>query len=315
MGFYDSPRYSTGYNALFDRIGILAESHMLKPYPDRVNATFQLMLATLAVLDRHGDKLVRERMAAKNLSASMDELGMNWRLDTSRVERIPWKGYGAVHEPSPVSGLPVLGYDRSKPTATTVPWMDTYRPSLIKQKPMGYLIPRAWREIGERLRAHGVDVVELPAATAYNVEADSIVEYKTTPQPSEGHYLHREIRCTTRVATHVAQIGDLYVRTGQVEDRFVMEALEPEGEDSYFAWGFFDAILQQKEWYNPYLFEPIAAELLAKDPELRADLAARRASDEVFAKDASAQLHFVFQRSPYADAAYRKYPVLRIVGH
>ncbi|MBK8497553.1 MAG: hypothetical protein IPL52_01740 [Flavobacteriales bacterium] len=314
VGFYDSPRYSTGYNALFDRIGILAESHMLKPYTDRVNATFQLMLATLAAMDRHADELARERVKAKDFSASMDEVGLNWRLDTTIVQQLPWKGYEAVHAASPVSGLPVLSYDQEKPASTKVPWMDTYRPAIVKQKPVGYLIPQAWSDIVDKLLAHGVQVTRLEAATAYNVEECTIAELKTGQQPSEGHYLHRDVMCTTIRRNHIAQAGDCYVRTGQVQDRFIMEALEPEGEDSYFAWGFFDAILQQKEWFNPYLFEPIAAGLLAGDPKLKAELDAKRTSDEAFAKDASAQLSFVFQRSPYADASYRRYPVLRVVG-
>src|SRR5690606_3992895 len=32
LGFYDSPRYSTGYAALFNCIGYVLETHMLKPF-------------------------------------------------------------------------------------------------------------------------------------------------------------------------------------------------------------------------------------------------------------------------------------------
>jgi len=35
---------------------------------------------------------------------------------------------------------------------------------------------------------------------------------------------------------------------------------EPQGEDSYFAWNFFDPILGQKEGCSDYAFEDIAAE-------------------------------------------------------
>ncbi|MBK6832444.1 MAG: hypothetical protein IPG92_17685 [Flavobacteriales bacterium] len=313
FGFHDSPRYSTGYNALFDRIGILAESHMLKPFADRVNATFQLLLATLAVMDRHGEELTRVRANAKRNTASMNEIGLNWRLDTTVVERIPWEGYETRYEPSAVSGRPRLRYDRSKPTNTKVPWKDTYRPSIIRQKPNGYLIPRAWSNIAMRLKAEGVEVTEVPTATAYSVEVDSIAEFKTVQQPYEGHYLHRDIRCTTSSTVYVAQPGDYYVRTGQATDRYIMETLEPEGEDSFFAWGFFDSVLQQKEWFSDYVFEDLAAELLKKDPALKAALEARRASDPAFAEDAWAQLYFVYQRSPYFEKSYRKYPILRVI--
>ena len=314
VGFYDSPRYSTGYNALSDRIGILAESHMLKPYGDRVNATFQLMLATLSVMDKYAEELKRTRLSAKSSSASSEEIGLNWRLDTTAVEQIPWKGYETLHEPSAVSGQPRLRYDRGKPVNTKVPWMDTYRPTIIKQKPKGYLIPRAWSDIAIRLKAQGVEVSEIPAATAYNVEVDSIADFKTTQQPYEGHYLHWDIHCATTITTHFAQPGDHYVRTGQVTDRYIMETLEPEGEDSFFAWGFFDSVLQQKEWFSDYVFEDIAAELLKNDPALKAALEEKRTADPAFAKDAWAQLYFVYQRSPYFEKSYRRYPILRVVG-
>ncbi len=314
VGFYDSPRYSTGYSALFDRIGILAESHMLKPYADRVNATFQLMLATLAVMNEHPEELLKVRAAAKKNTASMNELGLNWALDTTHVETLPWKGWTAERTTSEVTGLPRLHYDHTRPTDTMVPWRDTYKPSIIKHKPLGYLIPQAWSAIAERLEAQGVKAERLPTDRAFTVEVDSIAEFKTGQQPYEGHSLHREVRCVPARTKRTAMSGDILIRMGQVTDRLIMETLEPDGEDSYFAWGFFDSALQQKEWFSDYVFEDIAAELLRKDPALKAGLEAKRAADPVFAKDAWAQLYFVYQRSPYFEPSFRKYPVLRVIG-
>ena len=315
VGFYDSPRYSTGYNALFDRIGILAESHMLKPYADRVNATFQLMLATLAAMNEHPEELRKARTAAKKHTASMDEIGLNWVLDTTHVEPLPWKGWAAEHTTSELTGLPRIRYDHTRPTDTKVPWRDHYAPSLIKRKPLGYIIPQAWAAaIVQRLEINGVKVEHLDRERSFTVEVDSIAEFKTGQQPYEGHHLNRDIRCSSQRGEHSAVAGDYLVRTGQVTDRLIMETLEPEGEDSYFAWGFFDSVLQQKEWFSDYVFEDIAAELLRKDPALKSALEAKRIADPAFAKDAWAQLYFVYQRSPYFEPSFRKYPVLRVVG-
>ena len=315
VGFYDCPRYSTGFNALFDRIGILAESHMLKPYADRVNATFQLMLATLAAMNEHPEELRRARSAAKKNTASMHEIGLNWVLDTTHVEQLPWKGWAAEHKTSEVTGLPRIHYDHARPTDTMVPWRDKYNPSLIKRKPVGYIIPQAWAAaIVQRLKTNGVTVERLDRERSFTVEVDSIAEFKTGQQPYEGHYLHRDIRCSTRRTKHTAVAGDYLVRTGQVTDRLIIETLEPEGEDSYFAWGFFDSVLQQKEWFSDYVFEDIAADLLMTDPSLKAAFERRRASDPEFAKDAWAQLFFVYQRSPYFESSFRTYPVLRVIG-
>ncbi|MFM2016997.1 MAG: hypothetical protein RL007_653, partial [Bacteroidota bacterium] len=42
VGFLESPRFATGYAALFNCIGFVPETHMLKPFSDRVWATFDL---------------------------------------------------------------------------------------------------------------------------------------------------------------------------------------------------------------------------------------------------------------------------------
>ena len=53
----------------------------------------------------------------------------------------------------------------------------------------------------------------------------------------------------------------------QVANRFLMEVLEPQSDDSYFAWNYFDAILGMKEGYSDYVFEDRAAEFLKTTPK------------------------------------------------
>jgi hypothetical protein len=43
--------------------------------------------------------------------------------------------------------------------------------------------------------------------------------------------------------------GDYLIELNQPANRYIVETLEPHATDSYFNWGFFDAILQQKEWF------------------------------------------------------------------
>ncbi len=156
QGFNDGPRYSSGHAALMDRIGIVSEAHVLKPFADRVNATFQLLLGTLAVMDQYPEDLRAARSAAKQSTAQTARLGLNWRLDTAVVEQLPWKGYQAMSGTSKVTGLPRLWYDRNRPTDILVPWRDTYKPAWLVQKPKAYIVPGQWRAVIERLLLNGV---------------------------------------------------------------------------------------------------------------------------------------------------------------
>jgi len=310
--FHDAPRYSTGYNALFDRIGILAESHMLKPYADRVNATFQLMLATLAVMDRHPDELRTARTRAKEATSSCASFGLNWRLDTTQVEELLFKGYASSMPAGLVSGLPQVKYDRNRPVDLLVPWFGRYVPTLTVEKPKAYLVPRAWKEVIERLALNDVPINDPMPWGIDTVEVAHVISLGSPPTPYEGHYVHRDVMCEWSGARLPSVAPYVLVPMGHPTDRFVMSVLEPECSDSYFAWNFFDAILQQKEGFNDYSFDAMAAELL-KDRALRSAFQEKRANDPAFAADPWEQLNFVFQRSPWSETAYHRYPVLRVM--
>ena len=137
-----------------------------------------------------------------------------------------------------------------------------------------------------------------------------ILSTETLPQPFEGHYLHHHTTFSTDTTSILLQAGDVIIPMGQPTDRFVMEVLEPDAPDSYFNWNFFDAILQQKEWYSPYVFEDKAAELLRRDPELMADFEWFREHEGK--DDPKAQLHWVYTHSPHYEPTHMQLPVFRI---
>lgn len=312
-GFYDSPRYSTGYNALFNRIAMLSESHVLKPYADRVNATFQLLLGTLAVMDHEPGALRAAREQAKESTRRQEAFGINLVLDTTAVDSLPWLGYAARKETSRVTGLPRVRYDHTAPTNTIVPWHSVYLPSHVVAKPKAYLVPRQWTAVIDRLEWSGVPLVRLERDTVLQVAQDSIADFRTVPMPYEGHYLHRGIQVARERKAMQAHAGDVLVPMGHPTDRYAVEALECRAEDGFFAWNFFDGVLQQKEWFNDYVFEDIAADMLAKDPALREAFEAKRRAEPGFAGDAWAQLTWLYRRSRWMEPGFRKYPVLRVM--
>lgn len=91
-----------------------------------------------------------------------------------------------------------------------------------------------------------------------------------------------------------------------------METLEPAAMDSFFNWNFFDAILQQKEGFSPYIFEDKAAKMLKNDPVLKGAFERKKISDADFASNWSAQLDWIFKKSEYYEPAHLQYPIYRI---
>jgi len=94
----------------------------------------------------------------------------------------------------------------------------------------------------------------------------------------------------------------------QPRAKIAAHLLEPQAPDSLVAWGFFNAIFEQKEYAEAYIMEPLAPRVLEEDPALRQEFL-KRLEDADFAGYAGARLNFFYRRSRYWDAAMNVYPV------
>ncbi|MBC5995038.1 M14 family metallopeptidase [Pontibacter cellulosilyticus] len=312
-GFMESPRYATGYTALYNTIGFVPETHMLKPFDQRVKATYQLMENMIETVHRDADEIGQLRAKAKQEILTQQNFALNWQLDTTKVEQIPFMGYAAKYKPSEVSGLERLYYDRSAPYSTKINYYNEFKPTTTVQKPVAYIIPFAWREVIDQLKTDKVEMKQLKRDTTLQVETYYITDYKTGQRPYEGHYLHSDVKVEKRTMPRQFLKGDYVVYLNQPANRFLVETLEPQAVDSYFAWNFFDSILMQKEYFSSYVFEDLAAEYLKKDPELRKRLEERKKQDPQFAKSARAQLDFVYRNTPHYEFTHNMYPVGRLM--
>lgn len=311
--FPDWPRYSTGYAALFHTIGVMTETHMLKPYDQRVKSTYAYLHGNIRFLAAYRKALLKLRNETKEAVKKQEKFAITWQVDKSKQSTIAFKGYEPEYIPSEVSGLPRLHYDRSKPFTKDIPFYDTYVPLDEVTRPEAYIIPQGWHNIVELLRLNGVEMNVLDKDSEINVETYHIQELETPKQPFEGHYWHTSVKLRTEKQKLIFKKGDWVVPTDQSANRYIIETLEPKAVDSFFKWNFFDTILQAKEHYSGYVFEDLASDLLKKSPELKARLEEKRKADPEFAKNGNAQLDFIYQNSDYAEKEYMRYPIFRVV--
>jgi len=314
MGFMDTPRYSSGYASLFNCISFIPETHMLKPYKDRVQSTYAFMDVMISAMDADRLAMKQAREKAVEKTKSKAKFPLSWALDKSKVEQVTFKGYEAAYKKSEVTGFDRLYYDRNKPYTKKIPNYNHYKANRSINRPMAYIIPQAYREIADRLRWNGVVVRILREDIEMDVQLYRIKDFKTTDYAYEGHYLHSNVEVDTiKRITWPFFEGDYVVFTNQTSNRYIVEMLEPQGVDSYFAWNFFDGILMQKEHYSAYVFEDLAAEYLNNDPELKATFEAKKLADSAFAENARAQLDFIYKNSAHYERTHRVYPVARFV--
>jgi hypothetical protein len=310
--FFESPRYSSGYAALWHTFSFVAETHMLKPYDQRVKATYELMRCFIDFTTKNSEQIKKLRDQTKATVKTQSEFPISWTLDRSKSDKRIYKGYASGRKPSEVSGLPRLYYDRTKPYEKEIPFYNFYKPTTFIQKPKAYIIPQGWWKVIDLLKINKVQMSQLKKDTTIEVEVYRIDDYKTSPRQFEMHHLNNEVKTSTTIQKFKFKKGDYYIPMNQVANRFLIETLEPTAADSYFAWNFFDAILGQKEGYSGYAFEDIAADYLKTNTELKNKLEQNRAADSAFAKNGRAQLNFVYENSPWFEPDYLRYPVYRV---
>lgn len=311
--YWDGPRYASGYAALWHTFSFVPETHMLKAYDKRVMATYELMKSFIEFTSSNSDKIKSLRDLTKNAVKTQPEFPISWSLDRSKFKEVLYKGFESGRKPSEVSGLPRLYYDRNKPFEKTIPIFNYFPVKSVIQKPKAYIIPQGWWKVIELLKLNKVQMAQLKKDSLIEVEVYKIEDYKTSPRQYEMHHLNTDVKTSSSRQEIVFKKGDWYIPLNQVANRFLIETLEPQAEDSYFAWNYFDAVLGQKEGYSAYAFEDIAADHLKANPDLRLKLEEKRKTDTLFAKDGRAQLNFVYQNSSWYEPAHMRYPVFRLV--
>lgn len=312
IGFDDSPRYSSGYATLHNSISFVTEAHMLKPFPLRVEATYELLIGMLKVMSEKGEDLRIARHLAKDVVGSTSSFSFNHELNESDSVMLNFAAVKHSYMSSPLTGAETYRYFPEDHITIDVPYFDAFVPSLKVAKPEAYIIPQEWTDVIDRLAWNQVPMSKLQEDEIITVSAQRIADMETGKTPYEGHYLHYEIKTETEQIQRAFRKGDVRIPMGNETDRFVVEVLEPRSIDSYFAWGFFDSVLQQKEWYSTYVFEEKALDMLANDESLRMAFEKKKASDTEFANNGRDQLYWLYKRSPHYERTDHVVPVYRV---
>ena len=313
MGFLETPRYATGYTALHNTIGFITETHMLKPFAQREASTYAFLEHILKKTNDDAQEIISIRKKANEEITKQQIFPISWTLDKKDSVLIDFKGYTAERKPSEVSGQNRLFYNRDLPFTKKIAQFNNYIPSQTIEKPVAYMIPQAWERVIDLLKLNSVAVKTLKKDTTINVEAYYIVDYKTGTRPYEGHYLHSGVQIKKELMPIKYYAGDVIVYTNQKANRYIIETLEPQATDSFFAWNFFDSILGQKEYFSAYVFEDLAANLLKTNPKLKAQFEAAKQADAKLSQSGSAQLNWIYQHSEHYEKTHLRYPVTRIL--
>ena len=310
--FLDTPRYSTGYTSLWNTLGVMIETHMLKPYDKRVKGTYEFLRSMIDIADEDAEVIKKLRSRDEKEFQEKRTYSFDFKIDSSKVSSLDFKGYEADRFPSEVTGFERLKYDTTRPFTKKVDYYDNFSAAREVKTPQGYVVPQAWWQVINLLKLNNVKMIPFEQDTSLTVEVYRIKDYKTRSNSYEGHYPHYDVEVeSSRQKVNIRQ-GDLFVPIKQKAARYLMATLEPQAPDSFFNWNFFDSVLQQKEGFSPYVFEDIAREFLDDHPEIEEEFLAKKEKEPEFAGNWYAQLDWIHKKSEHYERSHLRYPIFRV---
>jgi hypothetical protein len=306
--FNDLPRYAMGYASLFHSISFTVETHMLKPFPARVQATLAFMEGIIAFTTENTTEIEAKRTESKLWARNLTQYAYNYQL-SERADSITFKGFEHSFPLHPITGLKELTYDRSMPYERAIPWFRTYVAADSVRVPKYYVVGGQEQHVIDRLKANHVAFETLTANQIDTLTIFSVKSYKSPSSPYEGHFKLSKIEVGESQQLVKLKPGDILIPSNQDAALFIHASLQPSAEDSYLIWNFFDSYLQQKEFFSNYVFKDQIAEILAKDKALNEEYQLRKATDEKFRNSEWDQLYFIYSRSPYFEQTFMRLPI------
>jgi hypothetical protein len=251
---YDSrPRFGTNYYGIRGRIGILSEAYSHDTLERRIASTYAFVKEALSLVAEKG-------AAIKSLTARADSQPMAWgrspdslqmiavrselvsnppRLDVIK-EDLEKTGDSSATQP----GVPRGERRTGRYKAIRMPVYDRFTSTLDRVPPAAYVIAPEDTAVVTLLRLHGARVDRSDSAWTARGESFVIDSIITNPRPFQGHH---EMRLKGHWERGLQSLppGSFIVSTAQPRGTLIVYLLEPESDDGFATWNFFDAHIQK----------------------------------------------------------------------
>ncbi len=308
------PMISQGYAALQNRPALLIETHMLKDYKTRVDATIQMLTHTLFIINHQADNLkTLVEMADKSTAAPAfrkQPHPVSWNTSKTDSTMVDFYGFDYQVLKSDLTGGDWFVYDNTRPMVMKLPFFNKSLPETTVLLPEAYIIPAEWAEVINRMKLHGIKMDILTEPAEITVKSYKFKDYEFRRTPNEGRQMVKT-GLTDTEETRAFPVGSVIVKTNQRTAKVIAAILEPAASGSYVEWGFFNAVFEQKEYSETYVMEKMAREMLEKSPELRKEFEALK-SEPDFISNQWNILNWFYSKTPYWDQQFLKYPVGKI---
>lgn len=235
------PRYSTEYGGLRGCLAVLSEAYSYITYKERIKATHAFVAACTDFVFENAEVIrqLRTTSQARYLEAAGREDREQRSLMLSQEAEV-----AAFEEP-----YTILGFDeedQEKPADIEVRFFGRYNVTKQRSLPHAYLFAPEQTEIVQKLRTHGISVEQLEEATNATVEVCVASDITKARRAFQGHEMVTYRGVLEQVKRELPK-GTIVVRTAQPLGRLAGYLLDPESNDSFTTWNYFDEQIEVGE--------------------------------------------------------------------
>ena len=242
------PRFGLDSFALRGRLSILSEAYSYVTFQERIEATHALVEECMTYLTANAQDVAKTLQDVRRRTV---EAGKNPRAGNMvpiRAEIAPFaekflvKGYDPPRRPRVNTTDRAPGVRPEPPGVAKdyeVEFYGRFEPTASVQRPTAYLIPADQSNVIERLGLQGFQLERLTEDASLDVEVYRWKSLQTAARLFQKHRL-ATAEVTKRSETRTVAKGTYVVRTAQPMGTFLVYILEPESDDGFVTWNFFD---------------------------------------------------------------------------
>lgn len=310
-----SPMTSTGYTALMNRPGLLIETHMLKPYKNRVSSTYEMILFSLDYLNTRAAELISMVMHADRKMAEgryrRQALPIKYKISMQDSIMVNFRGIEYDVVESDLTGHSWFKYGTAKKDFI-LPYFNKALPDVAVKLPEAYFIPAEWTEVIRRLDDHHIAYYRLGESIYQDFESYSFPVVEWNKKPYEGRIQLNLKEVVPIEELRRVEAGTIVVPVEQSRVKIIAHLLEPQADNSLISWGFMNSVFEQKEYAETYVMEKMAREMIKADKKLKEEFEQKMASDPDFAGNHWAITNWFYEKTPYFDKRINKYPISKL---
>ncbi len=312
-----TPQYSNGYAYANNRLGLLVENHIYKPYKERVQAAYLILLHSLEIVGINNHSLKESAAESDQFSARTymrkDSLTLNYIHDSTKFHMVDFLAWRSRTQTSDMSGALWTYSDRTAPVTYSMPYVHSYKEEDKISIPKAYIIPREQLQTIELLDIHSIKYTRLEKDTIMELVTYRFHNPKWSPRPYEGR-ITLETGYSQQTESVRCFKGDVVVHTAQPKIRVIAHMLEPKSSTSLVYWGFYNSYVAPPTefWISLSYMEVKGREMMEQDPALKAEFEKKKAGDKEFASNPRAILQFFMDKvRDGIEADANRYPVYR----